>query len=102
MTGVRVRIGSNIRKHSPYLQSYDQIMENGTREYSEPRCHKCGWKVDQEDDVETSNQYMGATANIRYYHKFCYNGMTTHDKYEQDLLDEKQLSYKRQEESMND
>lgn len=92
MTGVGT---SNIRKHSPYLQSYDQIMENGTREYSEPRCHKCGWKVDQEDDVETSNQYMGATANIRYYHKFCYNGMTTHDKEWSEMS-------KAMEESMND
>ena len=55
-------------------------MENGTRVYTENICHKCGWKVDQEDNIETSNQYGYAQANVRYYHKFCYNGMTTYDK----------------------
>ena len=56
---------SNMKEHSPYLPSYDQIMENGTREYYEHICYKCGWKVDQEDCIETSNQYMGATSNVK-------------------------------------
>ena len=70
---------SNMREHSPYLPTYEQIMENGTREYYEYLCHECGWKVDQEDCIETSNLYLGATANVRRYHKFCYKGEAVND-----------------------
>ena len=60
--------------HNPYLETYDQIMKYGTSESYEYQCNKCGWKVDQEDCIETSNQFMGATANIKRYHKFCHKG----------------------------
>lgn len=66
--------------HTPFLQPYHMIMENGTRVYIEDVCHKCGWKVDQEDSIETSNSYMYGKANVKHYHRFCYNKETTHDK----------------------
>ena len=65
---------SNFREHSPYLPTYDMVMENGTREYYEYKCHKCGWRVDQEDSIETSNQYMAVKANVKQYHRFCHGG----------------------------
>ena len=83
---------SNMREHTPYLPTYDMIMDGGTREYDEHRCYKCGWKVDQEDSIETSNQYMGIEANVKRYHNFCHSVGKS-------MMDE---MHEAMEESMND
>ena len=63
---------SNINRRTPYFNTYDEIINGGTDTYFDYYCHKCGWTVDQEDCIETSNSYMYATANVRRYHKICY------------------------------
>ena len=53
------------------LHDLENSMHDNTDGYfREYTCHKCGWKIDCEEFVETDNPY---NCSRNEYHRWCYN-----------------------------